>query len=237
MNVDAMAGKETPRILLVDDDKDLLELLKYNFEKEGFDVKTVSKGSKAISTAKKFQPDLIVLDITLPDGNGIDLCKKIRSHGCFKNIHIFFLTARSEGYYREVALDTGADDFIEKLSGIRLLTNKASAVLKNRFIIKKSITALSVDDLIINKRLELVYVRNQPVTLSKPEFEILFFLMQNPDKLVSRKNLIKIIWGSELYVLDSAVQSYVENLQRKVGKHRIETVNSDRYRFNQGGIH
>ena len=233
MNVHVMGSKEIPRILLVDDDKDLLDLLKYNFEKEGFVVKTLSKGSKALATSKKFRPDLIVLDIAMPDENGIDLCREIRSYRCFKSIYIFFLTGRSESHYRDAALEMGADDFIEKLSGIRALTNKVSAVLKNRFIIKKSVPTLSVDDLIINKRSELVYLKNEPISLSKPEFEILFFLMQNPNKLVSRKNLIKIIWGSEMFVLDSSVHSYIENLQRKVGKKRVETINKDGYRFNQ----
>jgi two-component system alkaline phosphatase synthesis response regulator PhoP len=228
-----MTGIESLRILLVDDDKDLLDLLKYNFEKEGFDVKTVSKFEKAISAAEKFQPHLIVLDVVMPDGNGIELCRKIRSISSFRSVYIFFLTARSESYYREAALEMGADDFIEKLSGIRALTNKVSAVLKNRFIIKKSISFLSIDNLVINKRLGLVFVKNRRIALNKSEFEILFFFMQNPNKIVSRKNLIKIIWGSDLYMMDSSVENYIQNLQMKVGKDRIQTLNNDRYRFNQ----
>lgn len=226
-----MTGNKPLRILLVDDDRDLLDLLRYNFEKEGFSVRTVTRVNNAIAVLRKFRPDLVVLDVMMPDGNGIDLCRKIRSDNTLDDVHIFILTGRSETYYRDAALDIGADDFIEKLSGIRLLTNKVSAVLKNRFIIRKSVRALSADDITINKRSQVVYLRNEPVTLSKPEFEILFFLMQNPNKPISRKNLIKIIWGSELYIMESSVHNYVESLQRKVGSDRIEALKHDRYRF------
>lgn len=233
MKVDAIAGTGSLRILLVDDDKDLLDLLAYNFGKEGFVVKTVSKIEKAIPAVLKFRPNLIVLDLMMPGGNGIDLCKEIRSINTFRDTYIFILTARSENYYRDAALETGADEFIEKLSGIRALTSKVSAVLKNRFIIKKGINLLSVGDVLINKRLEVAYFRNERVSLSKPEFEILFFLMQNPDKLISRKSLVNIIWGSEMYILHSSVQSYIDNLQRKIGMRRLETVHRDYYRFNR----
>lgn len=233
-----MDCNEPLRILLVDDDKDLLDLLTYNFEKEGFAVKTVTRVNNAMPVARKFRPDLIVLDVMMPDGNGIDLCREIRSDHTLDDVHIFILSGRSETYYREAALDTGADDFIEKLSGIRLLTNKVSAVLKNRFIIRKGVRALCDDDITINKNSQVVYFRNERVTLSKPEFEILFFLMQNPNKPVSRKNLIKIIWGSELYIMESSVHNCVKNLQRKMGSNRIQELKHDRYRFvNRGYRH
>jgi len=228
-----MAGNNSLRILLVDDDRDLIDLLKYNFEKDGFLVQAVTRVGKVMSVLRKYQPNLIVLDIMMPDGNGIELCREIRRYSRFNSTRIFMLSARSESYFREAALNFGADDFIEKLSGIRVLTNKVSAVLKNQFIIKKSVRSLSADGLILNKRAETAYFGDEQITLSKPEFEILFFLMQNPDKAVSRKNLIRIIWGSELYVLDSSVQNYIENLQRKVGRDRVETLDHERYRFNQ----
>ncbi|MGC1243699.1 MAG: response regulator transcription factor [Chryseosolibacter sp.] len=227
-----MSGNGSLRILLVDDDKDLLDLLAYNFGKEDFLVKTVSKIEKAIPAVKKFKPDLIVLDLMMPDGNGIDLCKEIRSIGAFRDVYIFILTARSENYFRDAALETGADEFIEKLSGIRALTSKVRAVLKNRFIIKKGVSLLSAGDLLLNKRLEVAYFRNQQLSLSKPEFEILFFLMQNPDKLISRKSLANMIWGSEVYVVHSSIQHHIESLQRKVGMQCIETIHRDHYRFN-----
>jgi two-component system alkaline phosphatase synthesis response regulator PhoP len=110
-----MAGNKALRILLVDDDKDLLELLEYNFEKEGFEVKSVAKVKNAIATAQTFQPDLIIMDIVMPDGNGIDLCREIRRQACFTHTIVFFLSACPEKRYMDATLEIGADDFIEKL--------------------------------------------------------------------------------------------------------------------------
>src|SRR5688572_30148723 len=176
-----MASGDALRILVVDDDRDLLDLLKYNFNKEGFRVKTVAKASEALSVAERFRPQLIILDVLLPDGNGMDLCKELRRSPAFDQTVIFFLSACAEKACMTASLEQGADDFIEKLSGLRVLTNKVTAVLKNKFIIKKGVMALSAPDLVIDTRTEVVYYRNHKMTLSKPEFEILFFLMQNPN--------------------------------------------------------
>ena len=227
-----MTHKEAPRILLVDDDKDLLDLLKYNFEKEGFAVKIVSKMRKAISAAQKFQPDLIILDVAMPDGNGMDLCRGIRGLHDLQNTSIFFLSAHSGDTFKCKALAIGADEFIEKLSGLRALTSRVNAVLKNGFVIKKGVSRLASDDLVVNQRSEVVYLNDKELILSKPEFEILFFLMQNPNKVVSRKNLVKIIWGSEVFVLESSVHTCVENLRGKIGARFIEKLADDQYRFN-----
>ena len=219
------------RILLVDDDKDLLDLLEYNFRKEGFQVKTVSKARKAISAAVAFLPDLVVLDVSMPDGNGIDLCKEIRCIDALKDTFIFVLTARAAHSSRERALEIGADDFIEKLSGLRVLTNKVNAVLKNNFVIKNGVPGLASNELVVDKRAQVVYLKDREMAISVPEFEILFFLMQNPNKVISRKILIKIIWGSELFVHESSVKNYVENLQQKIGTKFIQTVGTGQYRF------
>lgn len=226
-----MADNQGLRILLVDDDEDLLELLKYNFRKEGFRVKTVSTVEKAMRAVKKFQPGLIVLDVIMPDGNGIDLCKRIRQLSDFKNTFIFFLSARSENTCRQQAFDIGADDFIEKLSGLRALTNKVNAVLKKKYVIKKGISELASEELVVDKKAESVYLKGREMSLSTPEFEILFFLMQNPNTVIPRKDLIKVIWGSELFVLDSSVETYLHSLQRKLGPKFIETVHHGHYRF------
>lgn len=230
-----MSNEHALRILLVDDDKDLLELLKYNFQKEGFNVKTVSKARKALHAATTFLPELIVLDVSMPDGNGIELCKEIRAIKGLEDSFIFFLSARSIHAFRKEALEIGADDFIEKLSGLRVLTNKVNAVLKNNFVIKKGISGLAANELVVDKRAQAVYLKDRKMPISDPEFEILFFLMQNPNKVISCVNLIKIIWGSELYMLDSSVQTYVESLQRKIGTKFIETVSMGQYRFVYAG--
>lgn len=219
------------RILLVDDDKDLLDLLKYNFRKEGFQVKTVSKARKAIPVAVAYHPDLIVIDVSMPDGNGIDVCGDIRRIDSLRDTFIFVLTARAAHSSRERALETGADDFIEKLGGLRVLTNKVNAVLKNNFVIKNGVPGLASSELVVDKKAQMVYLNDREMAISAPEFEILFFLMQNPNKVISRKNIIRIIWGSEVFVQESTVKSYVENLQRRIGTKFIETVGAGHYRF------
>jgi two-component system alkaline phosphatase synthesis response regulator PhoP len=226
-----MVREEKFRILLVDDDKDLLDLLKYNFRKEGFHVKTVSKATRAISAAVAFLPDLIVLDVSMPDGSGIDICRKIRCIDALGSTSIFVLTARPAHTFREKVLEIGADDFIEKLSGLRVLTNKVNAVLKNNFVIKNGVPGLASNELVVDKKAQVVYLKDREMAVSGPEFQILFFLMQNPNKVISRKNLIKIIWGSEVYVHDSSVKNYIENLQQKIGTRFIETVGVGAYRF------
>src|SRR5688572_27533888 len=119
-----MGDKKPFKILLVDDDYDILDLLKYNLEKEGYKVKTLHDSTGAVHVAKKFSPDLIILDIMMPHPNGIEICKELRGIKRFEDTYIFFLTAKSESYYQQAALDTGGDDFIEKLIGLRALTNK-----------------------------------------------------------------------------------------------------------------
>ena len=226
-----MPNHYRPRILVVDDDTDLLDLLKYNFKKEGFDVKIVSRAQKAISAALSFGPDLIVLDVSLPDGNGLELCRDIRAIPGLEDTFIFFLSGRSGRRWSKEALGTGADDFIEKLSGLRVLTNKVNAVLKNNFVIKKGIPGLAAEDLVLDKQCQAVYLKDREMAISDSEFEILFFMMQNPNKVISGKNLIKVIWGSEIYVLGSSVESHVESLQQKIGTRFIETVSTGQYRF------
>jgi len=220
------------RILLVDDDEDLLELLAYNFIQDGFDVRTVRDSKKAVATAMDFKPHLIVLDISMPDEDGFNVCKSLRNEISLRNIYIFFLTAHSANRFLEAALDNGADDYIEKLSGIRALTNKVSAVLKNNFIIQKRVTALRLGDVRVDNRSETVFLRNRRIPLARPELDILFFFMQNPNKVISLDHLIRIMWGSRAYIRDSSVRVYVDNLQRKFGRKRIEMVKRGQYRYN-----
>jgi two-component system, OmpR family, alkaline phosphatase synthesis response regulator PhoP len=221
------------RILVVDDDKDILDLLKYNFEKAGFEVRTIFNSTRCLSVARKFKPDLIVLDVMMPETDGIELCRKLRSDKDFSNTYIFFLSARSEAHYHNAALELGADDFIEKLNGIRSLTNKVTAVLKNNFTIRKSIVVLRTEDIVIHKPLQLVYLNDHPIAVSQPEFDILFFMIQNANKNISIDNLVRIIWGSEVYIEPSAVEAYVENLQNKIGRKRIQALGKSYYRLNQ----
>jgi len=199
--------KEAYRILAVDDDPDILELLKYNFEKEGFKVKTIEESSKAVEAAVKFKPDLIILDIMMYPINGIEICKRLRELSLFQDTYIFFLTARSENYYQNAALDTGGYDFIEKIIGLRALANKVITVLRGNYVIRRSARAVVAGDLVIDRRGGAL-LRGEPLQLSKIELELLFFLAQNPKKVISETNLINNIWGSDTYSTTSAPQCF-----------------------------
>jgi two-component system alkaline phosphatase synthesis response regulator PhoP len=226
-----MGEKRSFRVLLVDDDRDILELLAYNLEKEGFKVRILEESWEAVKVATEFMPDLVILDIMMPHPNGIEICKELRSLKTFENTYIFFLTAKSESYYRQAALDTGGDDFIEKVVGLRALTYKVKTVLKRRFVIRKSIPELRIGNLIISRRSNSVKINGSEVALSKPEFELLFFFAQNPGKIISQENLLRNIWGSEIYLFDTSVEVYIQNLKTKLGFELIRRTTDNRYRL------
>jgi two-component system alkaline phosphatase synthesis response regulator PhoP len=219
------------RILVVDDDSDILDLLKYNLEKEGFKIKTLLNSNKTINVAREFSPDLIILDIMMPHPNGIELCRELRSMKRFRDTYIFFLTARSENYYQQAAFDTGGDDYIEKMIGLRALTHKVTAVLKNNFIIRKRIAELNIGSLKISQQSGCVYFHDHLIRLNKPEMDLLFFFAQNSNKVISLENIVRIIWGSEIYLLDSSIDLYIENLQRKTGLNIIQRLADNRFKF------
>ena len=226
-----MGEKRSFRVLVVDDDRDILELLEYNLEKEGFKVKALEDSWQAIKVAKEFMPDLVILDIMMPHPNGIEICKELRSLKRFEDTYIFFLTAKSETYYRQAALDTGGDDFIEKVVGLRALTYKVKTVLKRRFVIRKSIPELKIGNMVISRKSSTVKIGDFEVALSKPEFELLFFFAQNPDKIISQENLLKNIWGSEIYLFDTSIEVYIQNLKAKLGLDLIRRTTDKRYRL------
>jgi len=219
------------RVLVVDDDRDILDLLEYNLEKEGFKVKTIEDSHDAVSVAKDFSPELIILDIMMPHPNGIEVCRELRGMKRFEDTYIFFLTAKSENYYHEAALDTGGDDFIEKVIGLRALTYKVSSVLKHKFIIRKSVPEIRIGNLKINRKTNSVRIGDHEIPLSKPEFELLFFFAQNPYKIITINNLLQNIWGSEIYLFDISIDVYIQNLKRKIGLGLIECLLDDCYRF------
>lgn len=219
--------------MVVDDDQDILELLRYNLEKEGYKVKLVADSTKAIDTAREFHPDLIILDIMMPHPNGIELCRDIRKLDDFRSTYIFFLTAKSEGYYQQAALDTGGDDFIEKVMGLRALTQKVASVLRKKFVIRKSVPELRCGNLVIYRRSQTISMYNKRFELSHPEFELLFFLAQNPGKEITANQLVGSIWGSESYMVEGSVDMYIENLINKLGLDFIDRTPDYSYRFNQ----
>ena len=225
-----MADAKSFRVLVIDDDKDILDLLDYNLKKEGFRVKILDDSRCAIQEAKNFQPHLIILDIMMPHTSGFEICRDLRSLKNFKEIYIFLLTALSDHHYQQEAYSHGADDYIEKIIGLRSLTHKINTVLRNNFIIRKRILHLQIGDLHIDRESTSVTLGERTVALSPAEFELLFFLAQNSGKTVSQKSLIHNIWGSETYLHDSSIDNYIISLRKKLGPLVIEQ-GENRYKF------
>lgn len=224
-----MRVKRLPRVMIVDDDKDILDLLKYNFEKEGLVVVTVNDSEDAIRVAHDFLPELIILDIMMPKTSGIELCRTFRSIRLFEDVYIFFLTAKSD--LCEAALETGGDDFIEKTIGLRSLTSRVSSVLKKHLVIRKGVSELTVGRLKLIRASKSVRINSHEIVLSQPEFELLFFFAQNPCKSISVDSLTRNIWGSEIFMLDSSVEGYIQSLSKKLGLDFIKPTIHNRYRF------
>ncbi len=220
------------RILAVDDDPDILDLLDYNLEKEGFKVKTVENSSEAVKIALSFKPDLIILDIMMPQLSGIEVCKQLREISFFTETPIFFLTAKSEHYYEEAVFETGGDDFIEKIIGLRALTNKVVTVLREDFTIRKSIAKIDIGSLHLNRRSSVARIKGEEITLSRPELDLLFFFAQNSKKIITTENLLSNIWGSDIYSVTKSLDVYLDNLSKKLGGKWISQVSNGKYKFN-----
>lgn len=220
-----------PKVLLVDDDEDILDLLNYNLSREGFEVHVLSDSSEAIQYAKEFCPDLIVLDLMMPGLNGIEICRQIRKNDNLKEVYIFFLTAKSDEYYRHATFNVGGDDFIEKIVGIKPLLSKIHAVLKRKFIIRKQRMRLKAGSLELFGGVETAYLNGNKVTISKAEFEILFFLAQNPGKRVSIDDIITTLWGSQTFIDRQTVSAFMTNLNEKFAGYVVRERQGEHFHF------
>lgn len=225
-----MKTKKTSKILIIDDDKSILMLLAYNLKKEGYKIKTVHDSREGVEVANKFSPDLIILDLMMPHINGIELCRELRKQPQFKSTYIFFLTAKSESYYQEAAFDTGGDDFIEKIMGIRTLTNKVNGVLKRKFVIRKGLKEYKIGNLLLKRKSREVFDGNRELTLSKPEFELIYFFAQNPNKNISNKFVLQNLWETESYQTDVSIDACLRKLIKKFGSDRFQ-VHDNFYRL------
>ncbi|MCS6972906.1 MAG: response regulator transcription factor [Cyclobacteriaceae bacterium] len=225
-----MANKTAHRVLVVDDEEPIQELLRYNLEKSGYEVKTAGDGFKAIEVARKFQPDLVLLDIMMPKMDGVETCRQLRELPSLQNTFIIFLTARSEEYSEVAAFDVGADDYITKPIKPRALLSRIAALFR-RDTKKTGNNVITIGDLVIDRDSYTVKVQGREVSLPKKEFELLFFLAQNPNKVFSREDLLQNIWGSDVYVLARTVDVHIRKVREKIGEDYITTVKGVGYKF------
>ena len=224
------------RILLVDDEKDILEFLSYNLTKEGFIVKTCLNGSSAIKVIDEFQPNLIVLDVMMPGMDGIETCEIIRANSNYDDIIIAFLTARSEDYSQLAGLEAGADDYINKPIKPKVLVSRVKALLRRKTSQGTgqniSSSSINISDLNINR--ESYHIERDGIEISLPrkEFEILYLLATKPGKVFKREEIFDKVWGDDVIVGGRTIDVHVRKLRRKLGRDYIVTVKGVGYKFN-----
>ena len=228
-----MGNKQMHKVLVVDDEEPILELLKYNLEKDGYEVKTAQDGARAVDIARKFIPDLVLLDIMMPKMDGVETCRLLRDIPELQKMFVVFLTARSEEYSEVAAFDIGADDYINKPIKPRALMSRISAFSEG--IPKKSSPSsiITIGDLTIDRTSYTIKVKGKEINLPKKEFELLYFLAQNPNKVFSREDLLQNIWGSDVYVLARTVDVHIRKVREKIGEDYITTVKGVGYKFTQ----
>jgi len=226
-----MYQKSDFRILAIDDEKDILLLLKYNLENEGYYVETASSGKEGIKLAEKFIPDLILLDIMMPSMDGIETCINLRKIGTIKDSYILFLTARTEEYSEVAAFESGADDYITKPIKPRALISRINSFYKRKSSSKNLANLLTIGDLNIDKDTYTVTLKGKEIFFPKKEFELLYFLALNPKKVYSRDSLLRNIWGTDVHVIPRTVDVHIRKIREKIGQNYINTIKGVGYNF------
>jgi two-component system alkaline phosphatase synthesis response regulator PhoP len=227
-----MSNSNKQKILIVDDEPDILELIEYNLKKEGYQVFLARNGQEAVAEAKRSLPDLIVLDIMMPKMDGIEACRIMRTMPEFKNTFMVFLTARSEEYSEIAGFNVGADDYIAKPIKPRALVSRINAILR-RNAPAEDVTdnKLEIGDLVIDREAYLVFQRGEKVVLAKKEFELLYLLASKPGKVYTREVILKNIWEDSVVVTNRTIDVHIRKLREKLGDDVVATVKGVGYKF------
>lgn len=226
-----MTDNNQHRVLVVDDEEAILELLTYNLEKEGYKVKSASDGVQALVIAKEFRPEVILLDIMMPNQDGVETCRQIKGETDLADAFVIILTARSEEYSEVAAFDVGANDYINKPIKPRALMSRINAYFRRGVDGTSSKEQITVGDLAIDRTSYTVNLKGREIILPKKEFELLYFLIKNPNKVLNRDELLKNIWGSDVYVLARTVDVHIRKIREKIGEEFITTVKGVGYKF------
>lgn len=221
------------RILIVDDEEDIIEFLQYNLNKEGYDVKSANDGKEAIAVAKEFDPHLIILDIMMPEFDGIEVCDILRSEEQFSQTIIAFLTARNESFTQVTALETGGDDFINKPIKPNVFKSRVKALLRRHPELKKNSDSdrKVFGELEINFAHYMLAKNGENINLAKKEFELLALLASKPGKVFKRAEIMSKVWGSDIIVGDRTIDVHIRKLREKIGSHFIQTLKGVGYKF------
>lgn len=223
---------EHAKILLVDDEQDILDLIKYNLEKEDFEVFTAINGKLGLAEAKKVLPDLILLDVMMPEMDGMETCLQVREQPELKGVIIAFLTARGEDYSQIAGFDAGADDYITKPIKPRVLVSRVKALLRRKSEVEATQKKKKVKGIAIDKDRYLVMKNGEELTLPKKEFELLSLLMSQPGRVFTRESILSNVWGNDVIVGDRTIDVHIRKLREKLGDSHFKTVKGVGYKFN-----
>lgn len=226
-----MSEHSSYKILLVDDEPDILNFLSYNLKKEGYLVYTASNGKEAISVAKKELPHLIVLDVMMPEMDGIEACREIRNDPKLKNVIITFLTARNEDYTQIAGFDVGADDYITKPIKPRVFISRVKALLRRAKTGELPASVVDLGEIKIDNEKFMVYKGKEEISLPKKEFKLFSLLASKPGKVFTREFILDTVWGDEVVVGDRTIDVHIRKLREKIGEDYFKTVKGVGYKF------
>tara|TARA_B100000497_G_C7689351_1_gene418633 strand:- start:2353 stop:3033 length:681 start_codon:yes stop_codon:yes gene_type:complete len=219
------------KILVVDDEEDILEFLGYNLRAEGYEVIVADNGLLAIELAKKHEPSLIILDVQMPNMDGITTCEKIREIPSLSQSVVTFLTARSEDYSQIAGFEAGADDYITKPIRPKVLISRVKALLKRRGITQDPTSIIELGDIVIDKEKHMTTYKGVEVVFAKKEFKLLKLLISKPGKVFTREEILEKVWGTDIVVGDRTIDVHIRKLREKLADHYIKTVKGVGYKF------
>ena len=217
------------KILIADDENDILEIISFNLQGEGYEVFTAKNGEEAIDSAKKNKPDLIILDVMMPRKNGFEVCNILRLQPDFKDTLIIFLTALNDDNTEIKGLETGADDYITKPISPKVLISRVNALFRR--ITKEETGILQIGDLLIDREKYHVTYKNEQIILARKEFELLALLTSKPQKVFLRNEILSQVWGSDVIVGDRTIDVHIRKIRQKLGDDCITTVKGVGYKF------
>jgi len=223
--------KKDIKILLVDDEPDILEIVGYNLSSEGYQVITAENGIEAVKKAKKEKPHLIILDVMMPEMDGIEACEQIRKNQDLSNTIITFLTARGEDYSQVAGFDAGADDYITKPIKPKVLVSKVNALLRRLKEEESSEGVLKIGSLVINREEYKISLKGEEIILPRKEFELLSLLATKPGKVFKREEILDKVWGNEVIVGGRTIDVHIRKLREKIGDKSFKTVKGVGYKF------
>ena len=225
--------QKIPKILVVDDDPDIVEILRYNLSLAGYDVKSAVNGKEAIKKAKLFIPEIILLDIMMPEMDGIEACSQLKEISSLSNTIIIFLSARNENFTQIAAFDAGGDDYVSKPIKPKILLKKINSILKRMKSSNSENHVIDLGDVIINRNTYSVTKNEKILTLPRKEFELFYLLASKPGNLFTRDEIMGKVWGSEVIVGDRTIDVHIRKLREKIGDSYFKTIKGVGYKFAQ----